>query len=1001
MSVAQRVFRFFILALIATSALEAGPTKAQGSAASVVEGETRFQVLAPNLVRMEYSPGGKFIDEPSVSVLKRDWPKVSFQASHANGWLEIKTDRMIVRYRSGTGPFTAQNLQMIWKDGDGEHTWKPGDKDDRNLGGVPGDIATRAVPGNETGPLSRNGYYLLDDSRSAIWDKAGDWVKPRPEPNSQDLYFFVYGRDFKGMLGELAQLLGPIPMVPRYVLGTWFGSRAGYSAGQWKMIAQRFREESIPLDMMVIDSISACKVVWSGYNWDYEQMPDPKEFISWMLKHGIHLTLNEHYGPLTRENFDGFEAVRKLMDLPPETREIPHNLADKKYAQAYMDLMHKPALAMGLAFWWQDGNAGAKMAGLDPTLWTRHIEYEGSERITGKRAFVFCRLGEPPWPEFPGALPTPAWGVHRYGSYFTGDLIPYWSTLDLLIPFNVQAANMLVGYVNSLNAGVNEESVDPEIYQRWLQFSSFSPLFWWHGMWGLRLPWEYGPQGVETAHKFMELRYRLLPYLYTCSRTAHDTGVSPVRGMYVEYPQQEPAYSYLHQYMFGPNLLVAPISEPGYGKPVLKDIYLPDGEDWFDYFTGGIYKGGQVVNYQCPLDRMPLFVRAGSILPLAPDMSYSDQKPVDPLILDVYAGKAASFRLYEDDGTSLDYRQGAYAWTPLAYTPDLGGSHKIEIGPSRGRFKGQMTSRRYEVRVHGLLKPETVKAGSRELEEREAQDCGAGCEGWNWDSRSRTTTIRLAKPIGIGEKVTVSLERAGTYADALLLQRVLDYRERLRRVKIEEKLKHAILLNVDIISKPPRIIRETEAIESELDNLVANPRGIAQSPPDFRAMTARVLKAFLDQPFESQRTIPAPDLEVNEATRKIGHAVFEPWEIRGMTRDLLGCELLAKASGIPSPTLIAKLKYDTDAIGPAKIDYEIELPDKGLPGWIMTKRSAGPEGYAEFGMRAPFPPERGVSTIRVKATLTWEGGRTEVWRDVEWFSTGLPREPDLSRRKKD
>jgi len=164
-------------------------------------------------------------------------------------------------------------------------------------------------------------------------------------------------------------------------------------------------------------------------------------------------------------------------------------------------------------------------------------------------------------------------------------------------------------------------------------------------------------------------------------------------------------------------------------------------------------------------------------------------------------------------------------------------------------------------------------------------------------------------------------------------------------------------------------------------------------------MTAHMLKAFVDQPFESRRTIPAPDLEVNEATKKIANAVFEPWEIRRMTQALLGCELIAKASGIPSPTLIAKLRYDTDAIGPAKVDYEIELPDKGLPGWIMTGRTMRPDGYVEFGIRVPFPPERGVSTLRVKATLTWDGGQTEVWRDVEWFSTGLPREPDLSKRK--
>ena len=683
------------------------------------------------------------------------------------------------------------------------------------------------------------------------------------------------------------------------------------------------------------------------------------------------------------------------MGLPEGTKEIRHNLADKKYAQVFMDLMHKPALDAGLAFWWQDGNAPADMAGLDPTLWTRHIEYEGSERITGKRAFVFARLGHPPWSTFPDTISAPAWGVHRYGTFFTGDLIPYWSTLNLLIPFDVQAANMLVGYVNNLMAGVDQETVDPEIYQRWMQFSSFSPIYWPHGIWGLRLPWEYGPQGVEADHKFMELRYRLLPYLYTYSRLAHDTGLSLVRGMYMEYPQQEPAYSYRQQYMFGQELLVAPISEPGYGKPVLKDIYLPAGEDWFDYFTGKIYKGGQVVNYECPLDRMPLFVRAGSILPIAPDMDYSEQKPVDPLTLDVYAGKAASFQLYEDDGTSLEYRNGASAWTPLSYTPEAGGTHQIEIGPGQGQYQGQLASRRYEVRVHGLLKPEGVKVNGQALQERQAKECGAGCGGWTWDSSARIATIRLTEPIRVGEKTTIMLEGSGTFADAQMLQRVLNYRERLRKVKIAEKLKDAILLNGGDHSKPPRVIRETEKVEAELNSLVANPKGIAQRPPDFHGMTTHVLGALVDQPFESQRTIPAPDQIDQDSTKLIANAVFEPWEIRNMTLTLLGCEVLAKAWGIPSPTLIAKLLYDVDAAGPAKVAYEIELPDTGLPGWIMTNRSLGSEGYAQFGIRVPFPPERGSHTVRVKATLAWEGGQTEVWRDVEVFSTGLPKEPDL------
>jgi alpha-glucosidase (family GH31 glycosyl hydrolase) len=953
---------------------------------AVLDGQARFEILAPNLVRMEYSPGGRFTDEPTTAVQKRDWPETASTTSRTDGWLEIKTARLSLRYRSGSGAFTASNLVVHWRDEDGEHSWKPGDKDDRNLGGIAGDIAGRAVEGQEPGPLSRNGFYLLDDSRTAIWDRAIEWVRPRPEQAGQDWYFFAYGRDFKGMLGQFSQLLGPIPMVPRYALGTWFGSRVGYSSDQWKMIANRFREESIPLDMLVLDSDSVSKVVWSGYDWDYEQMPDPKEFFAWMRERGFHVTMNEHYGALTPQNFQGFEKVRQLMGLPPGTAKIEHNLADKKYAQAFMDLMHKPALDAGLSFWWQDGNAHADMPGLDATLWTRHVEYEGQERITGKRSMVFCRLGTPPWTGYPAATPTPSWGVHRYGAYFSGDLVPHWSTLELLIPFNVRAANTLVAYPNNLNGGVIREALDSEIYNRWLQFSSFSPLFWWHGLWGQRLPWEYGPESVEIARRYMQLRYRLLPYSYTYSRMAHETGVSLVRGTYVEYPEQEQAYTYRHQYMYGRELLAAPVAEPGYGKPVLKDVYLPAGENWFDYHTGRIYSGGRTVPYEAPLERMPLFVKAGSILPLAPEMDSSEQKSLDPLTLDVYAGKSAEFRLYEDDGVSLDYRKHAYAWTPLTYTASANfADHLITVGPVEGSYAGQLKARRYEIRVHGLLQPQAVLVNGRELERKEPAAWG---DGWSWDAKTRVATIRPAESQPVTRRMIVTLKNAGTFDDALALQRVLEFRERVRRVKQDEKLKYAMLLDGLDHNKPPRVIRETEKVEALLDALAASPHALAARVPDFRALTRQILHAFVDQPFEAQRTIPAPDEESREAGPKIANAKFEPWELNAMIGKLLGFRLAAKASGQDDCVLIAKLEYDEETVGKVYVSYQLELPDKGVPGWAQSSRTQRPDGYSEFNIRVPYPPDRRAQKIGVKAILSWEGVQAETARELDWIPLG-------------
>ena len=558
----------------------------------IVRDNVRFQALSTTVVRMEYSPKADFVDDPSITAINRNkWPGAPVASDEKDGWLTVSTGELSLRYKLNSGPFAADNLQITWAGQKGERSWKPGDVDDKNLGGI---LDKRDSPLTEPGLLSRNGWFLLDDSRSALLDAATDWVKPRSQTDSQDWYFFVYGSDYAHMLAQFGELTGKIPMVPRYVLGAWFTSRAGYSAQQWQMIVQQFREKSLPLDVLVLDSDSTTKIIWSGYDWDYEQMPDPKAFFKWMRKQGVKATVNEHYAPLTPQSDSNFDAIRKAMGLPQGTQQIAHNLADKKYAQLFMDLLHKPALDAGMAFWWQDGVAVTNMEGLDPFLWTRHVEYEGTERITAKRTISFCRLGR-------------AWGSHRYGTFFTGDQHSTWQTLGIQLETVVRGGNCLVAYVNNDCGAIFGVELAPELYRRWVQFAALSPIFRLHSIWGLRLPWEYGQAGMQTYSRFVGLRYALIPYTYTYSRIAHDTGLPLVRGMYLEYPkqessyqhqqqpvdyvsitsiatypQQEPSYKYQQQYMFGRDLLVAPVTESFEGKPATKDVHLPARQYWFD-----------------------------------------------------------------------------------------------------------------------------------------------------------------------------------------------------------------------------------------------------------------------------------------------------------------------------------------------------------------------------------------------------------------------------------
>ena len=950
-------------------------------ATSVIRRNVRFQVLTPTLIRMEYSPSGKFADEPSTAVLKRAWDSVSVKQREVGDWIEVDTSKMIIRYRKDSGSFTARNLEVTWNDGYGTHVWKPGDKDDKNLGGIHygsegGDIRGRTSPVDQPGPLSRNGYFLLDDSGTALWDQQTEWVKPRPEAHGQDWYFFTYGHNYKEMLGELAKLLGPIPMIPRYVLGAWIMSRAGYNSDGWKLNVERFRGESLPVDVIGVDSASSSKILWVGRDIDREQLPDPKEFFHWMRKKGIRVFVTEHYRPLTQQNDSHFEEMRRASDLPLDAKKVPYDLASKKYAEAFMDVLNRPLLDDGMAFWLQDGWAyETKMRGLDPALWTRYVEYQGNEEVTGERAFDLCRIG--------------GWGSHRYGSYFTGDRGSFWSGLGMLVPYHVQAGNALLPYVATTTA--SPETIDQELYQRSVEFGALSQIFWLHSLWGLRFPGEYGSQTLDLTRKFLQLRYRLIPYMYTYSRLAHDNGVPMVRGLYIDYPEQERSYTYGKQeYLFGDDLLVAPITEPNNGRAVLKNIYLPEGERWIDFFKGTLYDGGQVIPYLCPVGCVPLFVRAGSILPMAPDMDYSDQRAVNPLTLDIYAGKPASFRLYEDDGTSLDYRKGAYAWTTISYSPgSVAGEHGIEISRSQGEYRGQEQSRRYEIKVHGLLKPEVVKLDGQPLAEKRPSDCGTGCGGWTWDEHARVTAIHVAEAQPISQTLRVTLEGAGSSADAEMLQKVLDYRKRVQNVRDIEQLKWALLLAGLDIKKPPRAIRETDALLSELNTFASQPRGLAERPPDFRAMTEKLLWAFVDQPFESNRTIPEEDPEAIKATAKIEHGVFLPEELNQMMAELLGCELFTDAWGAPSPVVDAKLTYDPMLIGSAQVAYSIEPPSVGVPVWMQPEApQLLDSGFTRFNIRAPFLVGQGDYEMKVRATLTWNGGHVELEREVPWYSIG-------------
>jgi hypothetical protein len=748
-----------------------GPSCKQNGS-TLVCGEARFQALTPSLIRLEFSSTSHFINARTAVVTGREWAPVKLSFEQKGGWVTAKTSRLTLRYHVGSGRFTDKNLEISWQDKNGPdgksagQTWVPGEKDPLNLGGISyslDGIRQGHFPKPSDGLLSRSGFFLLDDSLSPVWNQKTDWIEPRPESKGkakdQDWYFFQYGRNYDEALQDYARLCGRVPMVPRYALGTMITDlnyeylpksdmvrNYHYTDKNVEQLVTRLRKSDIPLDVLVLD------FAWHNYGWkggyDWSPIfPHPKQFLDWAHHEGLKISLNDHPGYSdwkTKETVlsdkDSHAAeVRRQLQIPAG-QIIRWNLAEKKQAEVFMRDLHFPLMDEGVNFWWVDGGAGAaKMAGLNPQMWTNRVYYDFSQQHTGKRAFIMSRYG--------------GWGNNRYPGFFTGDTHSEWDVLSYEIAFTARGGNVLVPYITHDIGGFLGNQVPFDLYARWVEFGVFSPLVRLHSQYenpkdgNLRMPWTYGRKGIDLVRRYFRLRYRLLPYIYTYSRIAYDKALPLARPLYLEYPKLAKAYAYPNEYFFGNEILVAPISDPSGDE----EVYLPPGT-WTDYFTGKTYDGDALLGVQAPIDFMPIFVRDGSILPLAPTMEYSNQKPLDHLTLAVYGPGKGSFRLYEDDGTSLAYKKGQFAWTPMSFAPAGTAEWQMQIGPTDGKFQGQVERRSYDIELHNLPEPATITVDGHSIPRR-----ASGAPGWSWDRAKDVATIRLdARSIRSAINVTIS-----------------------------------------------------------------------------------------------------------------------------------------------------------------------------------------------------------------------------------------------------
>ena len=747
--------------------------------AVVKSGNVRFTVLTSGLIRMEWAEDGVFEDRASLVFVNRNLPVPEFKKQKKGKWLQIKTNKFTLKYKIDSGRFTDKNLRIEFDDDGTQKQWKPGNENKNNLlgtirtlDGFDGTImkwSTKKPIALEPGILSRDGWVLIDDTEKPLFDNSDwPWVVARPEKDRQDLYFFCYGSDYKTALKDFTGVTGKIALPPKFAFGTWWSRYWEYTDLELRELVAEFEIHDVPLDVLVVDmdwhittkpewykegkkirDQAGEGIGWTGFSWNRNYFPDPKNFLQWTEEKGLEVCLNLHPASGIQPHEEKYPEMSKAMGIDPESkRYVPFDIVNKDFAENFMSNVLHPMEADGVDFWWLDWQqwSTTNIPGVNPTFYLNYVFFSDMERRNEKRPLIFHRYG--------------GLGNHRYQIGFSGDAFINWKSLAYQPYFTATASNVGFGFWSHDIGGHMAGESTPELYTRWIQFGAFSPILRTHctkaGYQGgiERRIWAYPLEYFYAMRDAFQFRKALLPYIYSAAREAYDTGISICRPMYYDHPKAEEAYNFKNQYMFGNDMLVSPVTQP-IGKDSLfiqKEIWLPEGE-WIELFSGTILKGGKVVSRTFMLDEIPVYVKSGAIVPMQPKMKNTGEKPVNPLILNIFPGKSGVTKAYDDEGNTNNYQKGAFVFTEINCAKNDDNRMKIVIEPVQGNYPEMPGSRTFELRLPLSFPPKNIKVNGEKINYQKDTHVNS----WNYNGNELTTHI-FTSEFSVHQKVEIEIE---------------------------------------------------------------------------------------------------------------------------------------------------------------------------------------------------------------------------------------------------
>jgi alpha-D-xyloside xylohydrolase len=713
--------------------------QADGVLFSMGTGTLKVQVCSDSVIHVIYSPTASFAKPADLVVIKEHWPAAQWTMQSTNdavtlttsllkvsvtrkdgavAYAEVSGDslleeasrRLTPEKVNGEDTYRAESAISVYGSHEGLYGLGQHQAGVWNYRGESVDISQENS--NISVPLmvSSKGYGIFwnNTSRSRFNNRFANYLYISSEVADVIDYYFLYGPDFDKIVAAYRDLTGQAPMFGRWAYGFWQCKNRYKSQEELLGVARKYRDLHIPVDNLVQDWF------WWNHKGEFvfnKNYPDPKGMVDRLHNENFHLMISiwPFFEPGSA-NYDYMQNQGWFVDKFKYAKPPYHTDAMAVYdatspeaRKYYWDQVDKGLFSIGLDAWWMDttepetegqeenilldhklaAGSGNRYVNVYPLLDTQAV-YQGQRSASDKkRVFILSRSA------FAGS--------QRNGvTAWSGDINSDWLSFRRQIPAGLNFAVSGIPYwTTDIGGFVFGNPTDPafrELFIRWFQYGTFNPILRVHGT---RHPdenelWSYGPDAQTILVNFDRLRYRMLPYIYSLAWKTTNEAYTPMRPLVMDFRTDSRAQNVGDQFMYGPAFLVNPVTDPA---ATIRQLYLPETR-WYDFWTGAAVEGGRTINAAAPLDRLPLYIRAGSILPLGPEEEWSTQKPADPIELRIYRGANADFTLYEDENDNYDYEKGAYSTIGLHWDD---AQHTLTIGDRKGQFPGMLENRTFRV----------------------------------------------------------------------------------------------------------------------------------------------------------------------------------------------------------------------------------------------------------------------------------------------------------------